>query len=410
MKLSKEQISENISSKKIVEVPLSVISNININPRKSGLIMENVESLIESQGDFPEIYLALYENQLIIIDGWHRFTASQKLNLETINAFIIAFDSFDEMKKEAFKANLNHGIKLTDLDVAMNLYEFYNESQQKNPLTSFTDVIESCGLKKRRGRCLFLFAAINKEILETVPNNSVNYSFYEEYYKLVKGENEVFGNISTEFKIKFKMFFNKYNQLTKSQLREAISLYFEGKDYFEEKERKRIEEENNSKSLNIIEQNDLINNDSCNKSSEDDNKSREENPIIKNINETYNNLHSSSKELIKDIQDQDTDKVAENYEVSSKEYHQEDNGSTGYTPKEMEEIDENKFGSNDSEEESKKPRMKSHIKNLKEITTKMKLLTLKDKVTISKEDYLEIKNIINSLSEVVIYYTKKESL
>ena len=170
-KLTRDQISPNAFEKIIVEVPMAMISSsIDINPRKGGLIMENIENLVATQGEFPEIYLGLLDGKLIIIDGYHRFTANQRLELPTINAFIVEFKSIEEMKLEAFRLNVNHGIKLSDLDIALNIYEFYKEETSKNSAVSLKDIITKCGLKERRGRMLFYYTAIHKEICKEDKN------------------------------------------------------------------------------------------------------------------------------------------------------------------------------------------------------------------------------------------------
>lgn len=236
----KDKISKSISEKKIVEVPLSSISSIDINPRRGGLVLDNVEALALS-GDFPEIHLGLLEGELIVVDGYHRLAATQKLERENINAFIIEYDNMSELKKQAFILNVNHGIKLSQLDIALNIYDFYIEAIKTKTSAKLVDVIKEYQVQERTGRQLFYWALFNRGILENKNIEISNLSKYEDYNKLLLWKKENIAEVSEEFKIFFKEFYEKYDKLPTTNRRAAIDLHMEGKEFFEEQ---RKDEEN----------------------------------------------------------------------------------------------------------------------------------------------------------------------
>lgn len=239
-----DKISKSISEKKIVEVPLTSISNIDINPRKGGLVMENVEALVLS-GDFPEIHLGLLDGDLIVVDGYHRLAATQRLERESINAFIIEYNDIDEIKKQAFILNVNHGIKLSQLDIALNIYDFYISAMKKETTSTLSSIIKEHHLQERTGRYLFYWALFNRGVLENSSVDLTNLTKYEDYVKLLKwkGENNL-ADISEEFKMFFKEFYSKYDSLPTTNRRAAIDYVMDGKEFFEEfeKEKQAVED------------------------------------------------------------------------------------------------------------------------------------------------------------------------
>lgn len=369
MKLSKENITKNISEKKIISVPMSAISNRDINPRKGGLIAENLEALIEAKGEFPEIFLGLYENELIIIDGWHRYTANQRNNINEINAFVMEFNSISDMKLQAFKANVNHGIKLTDIDIAINLYEFYLEKLKTDATITVKKLISELGVKERRGRSLFAFSVIHKEVLGEMPEEINNISFYEEYYSLLKKNNEVVGSISEEFKSKFKIFYNRYKNLPKSELRLAIADFADGKDYFEEKEKAKKEFER-------MQQEDLK-------------KKKDEVEVIEKEDLIERNVNVSNKNNVNPIIEELTNKEKDNKE----EQYNENKGIDS----KIQDIQKNNFVSLDK-----------YISGINEILEKIKLLCIKNKAIITKENKYSINEIMDNLDELITEYSKGE--
>lgn len=224
--------TSTFENKVIQDVLLTDISNININPRKNGLIEENVESLKEAEV-FPEIHLGLLDGQLIVVDGYHRLEASKRLGLETIKAYITDYKTIETIIRDAINENINHGQRLSDYDVAMSMYELYNKLVDARKLTTIKmkDFITSFKIDERRGRSLFNWVVLHKEILDDEITTVKNISFSDEYYSMILFLNEIPGKISNEAKYKIKTFYNKYNHLSKIELRKAIALFKQGLDY-----------------------------------------------------------------------------------------------------------------------------------------------------------------------------------
>ena len=223
--------TSTFENKVIQDVLLTDISNININPRKNGLIEENVESLKEAEV-FPEIHLGLLDGQLIVVDGYHRLEASKRLGLETIKAYITDYKTIETIIRDAINENINHGQRLSDYDVAMSMYELYNKLVDAGKLTTIKtkDFITSFKIDERRGRSLFNWVVLHKEILDDEITTVKNISFSDEYYSMILFLNEIPGKISNEAKYKIKTFYNKYNHLSKIELRKAIALFKQGLD------------------------------------------------------------------------------------------------------------------------------------------------------------------------------------
>lgn len=235
-------ISASVNEKKIVKVPLSYIdTTINVNPR-THLIMENIEKLVESNG-FPEIHLGYYNGTLIIVDGYHRHKAAEKLEQEYILAYITEYHSLDELKEDAFKENVNHGIKLSEYEIASWIYENFLRESKKNPSTSLSSFSRKCKVPERRGSALFKWYLIHKEILEDDEIEVKRATDCEELYSLVYNAGEISGQISEDFKVDFRLFYNQYaGILTKSELRQAINYKKEGLDYNTEMEKIKLAE------------------------------------------------------------------------------------------------------------------------------------------------------------------------
>lgn len=254
-----EALSPSKYEKKIVKVPLDVIDRgINVNPR-STLVMETVEQLVET-GDFPEIHLGYLDGKLIIVDGYHRDMAAQQLDQKEISAYITEYKTLAELKRDAFKENVNHGVKLTEFDVARWLYENFLEECKIVPSTSLSVFVKKCDARERRALTLFRWYVVHKEILEDneiEPRGTTGEA--EELYTLVTFFKQVPGDIQESFKIKVKHFYNQYGNgtLDRYELRKAIAWFKEGKDYNEEKEREKRELEESAKVVEEMEKADI---------------------------------------------------------------------------------------------------------------------------------------------------------
>ena len=202
--------TSTIDNKVLQDVLLTDISDTNINPRINGIIEENVESLIEAKF-FPEIHLGLLDGQLIVVDGYHRLEAAKRLQEESIKAYITEYKTIETIIRDAINENMNHGQRLSDYDVAMSMFDLYNKMVQAGKLTTvkMKDFITSFKIDERRGRSLFNWVVLHKEILDDEITTVKNISFSDEYYSMVLFLNETPGKISNESKYKIRTFIGK---------------------------------------------------------------------------------------------------------------------------------------------------------------------------------------------------------
>lgn len=357
--------------KKVIEVKIKDISEKNFNPRKHGLLEENLKSLIESEY-FPEIHLGLINGELIVVDGYHRLEASKRLGLETIRAYVTEYSKIEGLQKDAINENINHGQRLSDYDIATSIYGIYKSFIDQGKLSnlSIVDFIRMFKIDERRGRSLFAWAVIHKEILEDEIDKVDRVSMMEEIYSLIKFYNEIPGKISSETKHKIKNFYFKYSDLNKIQLREAISLLKEGKDYNEE-EKNRKKEETKLAEKTISESQNLV----TNNSSEENITDKEDE---KGIERTLNVKNDLLKE--EETFEEKMENVNKNIE------------------KEIEE----------KSKTSQKIGVKSYLENISQQLMSMIMLQTKGRLEdLTKEHIDLINNIEDRLSELTEEYYKK---
>lgn len=240
----KEHISQ-VGERKIVKVPVEKISELNLNPRKNGLIEANVESLVESGGEFPPIHLAYYQTNLIVVDGYHRLEATKRLELPTIDAWITEYTSEDKLTLDAINENVVHGVRLGDYDIAMNLYDLYKKITSKKTLNSLADFLKNFKIPERRGKQLLLWSILHKEVLEDSVEVIEKESLAEEMLTaFAKKLNFDFliGSIPEEHKVVIKKFFEKYCDSSREVLREALRAMREGREIDKDDIKAKIEE------------------------------------------------------------------------------------------------------------------------------------------------------------------------
>lgn len=302
-----EVISPNKYEKKIVKIPLELIDRgINVNPR-SKLVMETVEELVESI-DFPEIHLGYLDGKLIIVDGYHRDAAAQRLDAKEILAYITEYKTLNEVKIDAFRENVNHGVKLTNYDIAAWIYTNFLEESKLIPTTTLNSFTKKCNVPGRTALALFKWFVVHKEVLED-DEKEVKTGDAEEFYSILTAFKEIPGSVSENFKIKFKVFYNKYNGILKrNELREAISLFKEGKDYNEEKEKEQKELERTASVVEEMEKNEWnesfekIGDDAVDRNGNADYS--EPKTESNNTNSTIENLIKEQEELNKEIKEE----------------------------------------------------------------------------------------------------------
>ena len=309
--------------KQIIEVKISDISNKNFNPRKSGLIEQNLKELTEAEY-FPEIHLGLFNGELIVVDGYHRLEASKRLGLENIKAYITEYSKIEGLQKDAINENINHGQRLSDYDIAISIFEIYLSfvKQGKLSAVSIAEFIRMFKIDERRGRTLFAWAVMHKEVLEDDTTKIEKASFMEEFYGLIKFYNEIPGKISNESKYKIKSFYFKYCDLNKMQLREAIKLLKEGKDYAEEEEKRNKEEKEIAKKT-ISESQNLVSDNSTEGSKIDKEDEVERSIAISNDllkNNEGQTIEEKIEEINKELEKEIKDKSKSSEKIGVKSY------------------------------------------------------------------------------------------
>lgn len=359
-----EVLSPSKFEKKIVKIPLDLIDrSINVNPRSS-LIMENVEKLVEAK-DFPEIHLGYLDGKLIIVDGYHRDVAAQKLEEKEILAYITEYKTLSDLKIDAFKENVNHGIKLSDYDVAAWIYNNFLEASQNTPTVSLSSFTKRCDVPERRALSFFKWYVVHKEILEDAESEIKKTGEVEEFYSLLTHFKEIPGSVSENFKIKFKTFYDKYSgKLDRYELRKAISWFKEGKDYDEEVKR---ELEESAKVVEEMEKADLEKwNDSFEKIGDDE------------VDRVGNADYSSSDSI--GPENKTIKELMEEQEKINKEFETEIQKSESQPDK----VFADKF-----------------IDNISKGIMHLNMLNAKKKVSFSYENLKSLENIMDRLQEMI---------
>lgn len=377
--------TSTIDNKVLQDVLLTDISDTNINPRINGIIEENVESLIEAKF-FPEIHLGLLDGQLIVVDGYHRLEAAKRLQEESIKAYITEYKTIETIIRDAINENMNHGQRLSDYDVAISMFDLYNKMVQAGKLTTvkMKDFITSFKIDERRGRSLFNWVVLHKEILDDEITTVKNISFSDEYYSMVLFLNETPGKISNESKYKIRTFYNKYNHLSKIELRKAIALFKEGKDYEIEAEKlKQAAKEVDTNPLKVENQK----TDSIDKNDETPVEENEDENIEREVNLKNDLLNKPKQEEVPEAEETVEEKI-EKVEKLNKQI---------------------------SEELSKNPKEKFKLDTYLDVMSKqvMTMLMLQAKGNLedfTKENINKLNDIVDRLNELTegYYGTKTE--
>lgn len=303
MEVNEIEIS-TINDKKICDVKLNAISDeININPRR-GLNMDNVDKLVSSEGMFPEIHLGVFEGKLIIVDGYHRFAAARALGLENIKAYATEYNSMEALETDAFNENVNHGERLSEYDIANWIYNMYVKAIKKTPTTSLVSFIKKCKIDPRRARSLFNWVLFHKEILEDNEMVIKQTGTIDEIYSLVIYLQEIPGSITEESKVILKQFYNKYASLSRSDLREAIKCFKEGKDFDEVLAERKKQQEADEAYMDSIEAKDKK--EYFNQFEKiDSSDAIDRNGIADYSDREYPEIKSEANDIIEDLAEQD---------------------------------------------------------------------------------------------------------
>jgi hypothetical protein len=95
----------------------------NIYPRKEidkGKVNDYAKAL-KTGATFPPIKVGLFEENKIVVDGFHRAHSRIQLKIDYIECRILRFQSEAELFAEAVRANSSHGKPFTEIEVKANI-------------------------------------------------------------------------------------------------------------------------------------------------------------------------------------------------------------------------------------------------------------------------------------------------
>jgi hypothetical protein len=102
-----------------VEMPLSHMvkdPEFQVRKRTNQQKMKQYAESMEAGCEFPPVQLGAVEGVLVLLDGWHRVGAKEILEEDSVVA-VVSPMTYDQAKWAAAKANLHHGLSLTDTEV-----------------------------------------------------------------------------------------------------------------------------------------------------------------------------------------------------------------------------------------------------------------------------------------------------
>ena len=73
---------------------------------------------MKAGAQFPPILVGQIDDQLIVVDGYHRYLATKKLGIEYIPGTLKKYNSMADLLVDAVAANNHHGIRYTPQDKA----------------------------------------------------------------------------------------------------------------------------------------------------------------------------------------------------------------------------------------------------------------------------------------------------
>lgn len=140
--------SESVSVKDIVLLP-------EMQPRTSGYhlpTLRKYRDAMDAGDEFPPILLARFEGALVLVDGWHRLEAQQRLGRFEVVAQVREAESREEAKLWAFEANRKHGLPLKKTELR-EMFRVYlkagrHRRQKGRRFKSYREMAEELGIPK----------------------------------------------------------------------------------------------------------------------------------------------------------------------------------------------------------------------------------------------------------------------
>ncbi len=105
--------------------------------------VEKYKDLYIERGHFMPITVGQVQGTgpIYLVDGFHRHAAVSQLPGQSLDCFVKAFDSFDDMFEEALKANMKHGLSLTEDERRDGILKVI----QRHPEESQRQLADRCG-------------------------------------------------------------------------------------------------------------------------------------------------------------------------------------------------------------------------------------------------------------------------
>jgi len=95
------------------------------------LTVLNYAESLKAGAKFPPITVTKWEDQYIVVDGFHRIEAYRKNNISLIQAEVIKVNSEKDIFKEAIKRNITHGRPLSPYEKRLIIVRGINEFKLK---------------------------------------------------------------------------------------------------------------------------------------------------------------------------------------------------------------------------------------------------------------------------------------
>lgn len=155
---------DDLNLNTIYEVDLNCIYDAGLNPREI-----DIKYAEEISFNIPPIIIGIIKNSDIkkfaIIDGNHRFYNRSKVEkTETIQAFIRVYNTQTEAFIDAYKANLEHGRRLTDREELKGMQRIINCLKEENPNITSVKIAELLNMKFQRVSEYFCWIDVNKSL------------------------------------------------------------------------------------------------------------------------------------------------------------------------------------------------------------------------------------------------------
>lgn len=202
---------DDIKVNTVYEIDLDCIYDAGLNPREIDIKYAEEISL-----NIPPIIVGIIKESPIkkfaIIDGNHRYyNRSQIEKTKTIPAFIRVYKNETSAFIDAYKANLEHGKRLTDREELKGMQRIIGYLKEENPYIAYTEIAEMINLPFQRVSEYISWIEVNKALGKEI----VKWKAQKLAFLLKKDDN---GNT-------LKKFWELNSNLAKPDLLKAIKLY-----------------------------------------------------------------------------------------------------------------------------------------------------------------------------------------